>query len=215
VLKLDPSGSKLHDAYTPTNQQELADTDADLGSTGPALLPTVKQGGHAYHLLVQGGKGPACDSCSGVALHLLNRDDLSGHGGPGRLGGDLQTIQAPGGCAVLTAPAVWRSPSHQIWVFYANDCGLAGYRLYSPSPGKFRLDRVWSLGVGGTTPVVDHGVLYVARDGEIRAYDPAGHRLLWKGSGIGAIHWQYPLIAGNRLFIADQSSHLVAYALRR
>ena len=67
VLKLNPAGSTLLDAYTPTNQAALADQDLDLGSTGPALLPPIRQGGHVYHLLVQGGKGPTCDSCGGAA----------------------------------------------------------------------------------------------------------------------------------------------------
>lgn len=212
VLKLDPSGSRLLDAFTPTNQASLADADADLGSTGPAVLPTIKQGTHSYRLLVQGEKGPACDGCSGVALRLLNRDNLSGRGGPGHLGGDLQDVQTPGSCEVLTAPAVWTSPSHQIWVFYANSCGIGGYRLSSPSPGKFRLDRVWSLSSGGTTPILRNGILFVARSGRLTAYNPTNHAVLWQ-TNIGDVHWEYPLIASHRLFMTDEQGHISAYAL--
>jgi hypothetical protein len=215
VLKLDPAGSHLLDSYTPGNQRALDITDADLGSTGPALLPAVRQGNRTYHLLVQGGKGPACNACSGTALHLLDRDDLSGQGGPGHLGGDLYTTQAPGGCAVLTAPAVWKAPNHRSWVFYANECGVAGYRLSSPSRGRFHLDRAWFVEQGGTTPVLGGGVLYVARDGEIRAYHPITHALLGRTGGIASVHWQYPLIAGNRLFMTDESGHVFAYLIRR
>ncbi|PZS05520.1 MAG: hypothetical protein DLM70_06320, partial [Chloroflexi bacterium] len=106
ILKLDPSGAKLLDSFTPTNQAGLASADADLGSSGPAILPDIRQGGKTYHLLIQAGKGPACASCSGAALRLLNRDNLSGRAGPGHLGGDLSDAQAPGGSEVLTAPAV-------------------------------------------------------------------------------------------------------------
>jgi hypothetical protein len=215
ILKLDPSGSHLLDSYTPTNQQALADSDSDLGSTGPALLPAVRAGGHTYHLLVQGGKGPACGSCNGVALRLLNRDNLSGHQGPGHLGGDIQDAQAPGGCEVLTAPAVWTSPAHQIWIFYANQCGLSAYRLSGPSRGAFHLERAWSIGDGGTTPIVRNGVLYVAHSGGITAYNPASHAVLWRDSSIGGIHWEYPLVTGNRLFIADENGHVTAFALSR
>jgi len=214
VLKLDPSGSRLLDAYTPPNQASLNSSDADLGSTGPAMLPTIRQGRHSYHLLVQGGKGPACDSCGGVALRLLNRDNLSGQRGPGHLGGELQDIPAPGNCEVLTAPAVWKSPSGAVWVIYANDCGIAGYRLSSPSPGKFRLIQGWSLGAGGTTPVISRNVVYVARDGLLRALDPASGKVLWSGSGIGGIHWEYPLLAGGKLFITDESGHVSAFTIR-
>ncbi len=214
ILKLDPSGSHLLDSFTPTNQASLAAADADLGSTGPALLPTVKQGSHSYHLLVQGGKG-GCESCSGVALRLLNRDNLSGRGGPGHLGGDLQDAVTPCGEAVLTGPVVWTSPSRQIWVFYANECGVAGYRLSSPSAGKFRLDQVWLVKRDGTTPVISHGILYIAHGGEIVGYNPANHAVVWRGTGIGDIHWEYPLVAGNRLFMTDENGRVVAYALGR
>ena len=213
ILKLDPSGSRILDAFTPTNQQDLDNSDEDLGSTGPALLPTIRQGSHSYHLLLQGGKGPACGGCSGVAIRLLNRDNLSGQRGPGHLGGDLDDAQAPGGCEVLTAPAVWKQGPGKFWIFYANDCGVAGYRLASPSPGKFRIDRIWAIGTGGTTPVISGGVLYVAHSGAVVAYDPGSGRTLWNAA-IGDVHWEYPLIAAHRLYVTDQSGKLHAFALK-
>lgn len=214
VLKLDLSGSRLLDAFTPTNQAALNQSDADLGSTGPAVLPPIAIAGHTYHLLVQGGKGPACDSCQGVALRLLNRDNLSGKGGPGHLGGDLADVQAPGACEILTAPAVWTSPAGVSTIIYANDCGLAGYRVRVRATvhGSFKLDRIWSTSQGGSTPVVKDGVVYVAGKGRLSAYDAARGRLLWQGI-VPDIHWQYPLIAAGRIFLADQNGELRAYAL--
>lgn len=211
VLKLNPAGTRLLDAFTPANQQQLADGDLDLGSTTPALLPTIRQGTRTYRLLVQGGKGPACDGCDGVALWLLNRDNLSGRGGPGYLGGALQYVNAPGGCQVLTAPAVWRVKG-QIWVFYANDCGTAGYRLISPAAGTFRLRRVWADGTGGTTPVLHGGRLFVARDGAILARDPRTGRVLTQAK-MGGVHWEYPAVVHGRLFISDEDGHLSAYRI--
>lgn len=213
ILKLEPSGSRLLDSFTPTNQAGLEASDSDLGSTGPALLPPIREAGRVYHLLVQGGKGPACGTCNGVALRLLNRDNLSGQGGPGHLGGDLADVQAPGSCEVLTAPSVWRSPTGTIWVFYANDCGAAGYRLYSPLPGNFRLDRGWFVHRAGTTPVMNRGVLYVA-GGQLSAYDPITGTVLTQ-TPTGGLHWQYPLIAGNRVYLADQGGHVSAFLLSR
>jgi outer membrane protein assembly factor BamB len=213
IMKLHPDGTKLVDSYTPTNQASLNRSDQDLGSTGPAILPPVALGGKTYHLLVQGGKGPACDGCGGVALRLIDRDDMSGQGGPGHLGGDLADAIAPGGCETLTAPAVATSSSHVTTVIYANDCGTAGYRVEGGSSGKPTLQRVWSIGTHGTTPVVHAGVLYVARDNTITAYNPATGKVLGSTGGIGAVHWQNPLIVGKTLYIADQDGHITAFAI--
>lgn len=212
ILKLNAAGAKLLDSYTPPNQHSLAAADQDLGSTGPGLLAPLRQGGHTYHLLTQGGKGPACETCSGVVIRLLNRDNLSGHGGRGHLGGDLFDAQAPGGCEVLTAPAVWTARSGAPWVFYANSCGLAGYRV-SGQAGHFRLDRVWSSSSGGTTPILHDGVLYLASGGHLTAFDPSSGKRLARVSDLGDIHWEYPRIAGHRLFISDQSGHISCYEL--
>lgn len=212
VLKLDPSGTHLLDAYTPTNQSDLNNQDQDLGSTGPAVLPALRSGGRMYHLLVQGGKGPACGGCNGAALRLLNRDNLSGHKGPGHLGGDLATIPAPGGCEVLTAPAIWKGPSFPV-VIYANDCGTAGYRVTGSGPGHFGLKRIWSNGRGGTTPVVHGGVVYTVRDGNLAAYNPANGTVLGSTAALGGIHWEYPLVIGKRLYITDNEGHVFAFAL--
>lgn len=211
IVKLDSSGVHLLDTYTPADQAYLNGNDLDLGSTGPAILPPVHVNGRVYHLLVQGGKGPACPSCGPAVLRLLNRDHLSGRPGTGHLGGDLQTLPEPGGCEVLTAPAVWHDRAHGIWVIYANDCGIAGYRVMTR--GKPQLRRVWAVSHGGTTPVVHGGILWVARNGEIAAYRPYNGSLLWRTTAIGQLHWEYPLVAGHRLFMTDESGHLSAYAI--
>lgn len=213
VIKLDPSGRRLLDTYTPADQAYLDQSDLDLGSTGPAILPPVRARGRTYHLLVQGGKGAACASCGAAVLRLLNRDHLSGYPGIGHVGGDLQTIPEPGGCEVLTAPAVWHDPTHGIWVIYANDCGVAGYRLVIQG-GKPRLAREWTLSHGGTTPIISGGVVWIARSGEVAAYHPYNGTKLWQTTDIGQLHWEYPLVAGHRLFITDESGHLSAYAVR-
>lgn len=212
ILKLNPNGTSLLDSFTPRNQRSLEAADADLGSTAPAMLAPLRQGGRVYNLLTQGGKGPACSTCHGAAIRLLNRDDLSGHGGTGHLGGDLFVTQSPGGCEVLTAPAVWKAPSGSPWVFYADNCGLAGYRA-RVSARHFRLDRVWSSRSAGTTPVVHGGVLYLASAGQVTAFDPATGVQLASVTDLADVHWQYPLVEGPRLFITDQSGHVSCYVL--
>lgn len=213
VIKLSTDARHLLDSYTPTDQAYLDENDLDLGSTGPAILPTIHADGHAYHLLVQGGKGPACPSCGAAVLTLLNRDQLSGRRGAGHLGGDLQTIPEPGGCEILTGPAVWHDSSHGIWVVYANNCGVAGYRLEIRG-GKPRLLRAWTLSHGGATPVVHGGAVWIARNGEIAAYRPYNGTRLWHITGTGQLHWEYPLVVSHRLFLTDESGHLSAYTVR-
>ncbi|GAC1509761.1 MAG: hypothetical protein NVS2B16_08860 [Chloroflexota bacterium] len=210
VLTLDSTGATLLGTYTPTNQKELADADADLGSSGPALLPDVKHAGRTYHFLVQAGKGPACSTCNGAALRLLDRDHLSGKQGHGRLGGDLFDTSTPNGDEVLTAPAIWRSPTGDAWDFVANGSALAGYRVVWVA-GALRLQRMWMDTPGGTTPVLRHGVLYLATSGQLRAISPLSGAVLSKGAGTGDVHWQYPLVVHHKLFMADQRGRLTAY----
>jgi outer membrane protein assembly factor BamB len=210
ILKLNPAGTRLLDSYTPTDQAYLGSTDEDLGSTGPALLPSLKVGGTTYHLLVQGGKGPASPGDNGAALRLLNRDNLSGKRAPGQLGGDLADATAPGGSEVLTAPAVW-SHNGTPWVFYANDSGVAAYRV-THAGGSWHLEVAWRQGTGGTTPILHKGVLYVLHNGGITAYDGASGAVRWSGA-FGPVHWQYPLVANGRLFATDNNGHLTAYAI--
>jgi len=213
VLELDPSGATLLDSYTPTDQQWLDDHDLDLGSSGAAILPTLSSGGRTYHLLVQAGKGPSCSTCHGVVVRLLNRDNLSGQGGPGHLGGDLQDVQSPGGCEVISAPAVWKSPAGQVWVYYADGCGFAGYRI-SISHGKPHIAISWSIRDVGSTPVKNRGTLFLDHT-DVSAYDPETGHVLATVTGTGPSHWEYPLVAGNRLYITDEKGHVATYALSR
>ena len=110
------------DTYTPTNFQQLQDTDLDLGSTAPAILPAPANSS-VQHLAVQSGKDGA--------LRLLNLDNLSGQGGPGHMGGEVgAVINVPQGGEVLTQPAVWVNPNDgSTWVFVANDSGISGLKL--------------------------------------------------------------------------------------
>jgi hypothetical protein len=65
-MQLGPTGLFVRDYFTPSNQDHLNDTDADLGSGGPVLLPD--QPGPHRHLVVIGGKG--------ATLYLVDRDNL-------------------------------------------------------------------------------------------------------------------------------------------
>ena len=106
------------------------------------------------------GNGLALQSGKDGKLRLLDLRRLNGRtrtAGP-ITGGELQTLPAPGGGGVFTAPAVWRSAG-TTWVFVAT---FERHRRVQ-ARGR-RIVRVWENDTGGTSPVVAGGLLFV--------YDP-------------------------------------------
>jgi hypothetical protein len=179
VLVLSPNASTLLRHYTPANYQHLNDADVDLGSTSPALLP----GGYA----VQGGK-------DGV-LRLLQLHRLAGANG--RLGGELQTLPAPGPTDVFSEPAVWNGR----WVFVATSSGTEGL-LFEGG----RLHLVWSNRTSGTSPALAGGLLYVAGDGQLHVYvATSGREVATPLSGV--VHWQSPIVADRRIALAEGNAN--------
>ena len=210
VLALNPdgtgnSGSPV-DSYTPRNYQQLQDSDTDLGSSVPALLPTLP-GSRFSHLGLLVGK-------DGL-LRLLNRDDLSGQGGPGHTGGEIgQPVSVPQGGVVRTQPAVWvNSTDRRTWVFVANDNGLAAFTLEASGDGTPSLQLVWQSRAGGTSPIVANGVLYYVSSAGIRALNPTTGEKLWEDATVAAFHWESPIVAGGTLYITDENGKLTAYGV--
>jgi hypothetical protein len=183
VLELAPDASQLLQNWTPTNQAQLNASDTDLGSTAPAVLP----GG----FVVQGGKAGQLD-----LLNLARLNGATGGAGP-KLGGQVQTINAPGGGEVFTAPAVWTSGGRTLVVVADND----GTSAYSFSGG--RLSVAWQQGTGGTSPVVAGGLLYVYDEnaGKLNVRDPASGNLIASLPAAGG-HWNSPIVVGGRIVLA-------------
>lgn len=219
ILKITPDGSKLVDAFTPANQQYLNVNDLDLGSTGSAILPPITVRGRIWHLLLQGGKGPAASGGGPAVIWLVNRDQMGSSPGPGHLGGSLDRITAPGGSQILTAPAVWIDPQGRPIVIYANDSGVVAYGIRT-SGARPKLSVLWSLSGRSTSPVISGNTLFIAHDNEVDAYNPASGHRLWSsansgsGGSIGGIHWSYPAVYGGWLLVTDQSGKLYAYKRR-
>lgn len=191
VLALSPDAGRLLHNFTPSDQAKLNATDLDLGSTAPALLPGTA-------LAVQGGKEGK--------LYLLDLNRLDGTTGPAgpRTGGQLQTLTAPGGAEVFTAPAVWVHAGHT-YVFVADDSGTAAYEL---SGGRLR--TVWSDSTAGTSPIVAGGLLY--------EFDLASGQLVIRAPATGAAldalaaapgHWNSPIAVGGRIVlpVGDYRDH--------
>ncbi|MBV9193447.1 MAG: PQQ-binding-like beta-propeller repeat protein [Solirubrobacterales bacterium] len=183
VLELSRDGGRLLGHWTPTDQAELNDTDTDLGSSSPALLP----GG----LAVQGGK-------DGI-LHLIdvNRLEGTGRSAGSRLGGELQDLAGPGSAQVFTQPVVWTRGARTS-VFVADTGGTAAYVL----GGDRRLHRAWSTGTAGTSPVLAGGLLYVfdPDGGRLDVYDPVTGRLRASLPAAPG-HWNSPIVAGGRVIL--------------
>jgi hypothetical protein len=204
VLALHPDGTGVNggpvDSYTPTNFQALQNGDADLGSTLPAILP-APVGSAVADLGVQGGKDGE--------LRLLNLANLSGQGGPGHTGGEIQELSGPGG-EILTAPAVWVDDAGTTWVEVSTDSHMAGYTLALGTGGVPRLTQAWTDAVGATSPVVANGILYAAGNGTVRAYNPTTGATLWT-TAVGPIHWQSPVVVDGLVLLEDSSGDLTAW----
>ncbi len=207
VFSLNPDGSGSGgsplDSYTPDNYQYLQDTDLDLGSTAPAILPPSS--GNYPHLAVQGGK-------DGV-LRLINLDQLSRQAGVGHTGGEVFSMPVPMGGQIHTQPAVWVNPSdHSAWVFVSDYAGSAGLQLSISPAGDPSLVTKWN-GDWGSSPLVVNGVVFIARSGMITGLNATDGSVLWSDNRIGLIHWESPIVANGKLYITDQSGNITAFSL--
>lgn len=137
MLKLGLDGSSLvvRDYFTPFNQAQLNDGDADLGSSGPLLLPD--QPGAHRHLLLQPTKGSV--------IYLIDRDQM----GQFHVEGDavVQRIRMAGGG--YGAMAYWNGH-----VYFA--CSDDRLRDYALGNGQLKLRSSSSIRFAnpGATPSV-------------------------------------------------------------
>jgi outer membrane protein assembly factor BamB len=211
VVEMTADGSKVVDSYTPANYKALEGQDLDLGSVAPVLLPTIPQS-RTPELAVQGGK-------EGL-LRLLNRENLSGQGGPAHVGGELQTIRVPNGCPIEAQPMAWTDPSTgALWLFAANLCGLDGYQVQTSSAGMTSLHLAWSAPAVASSPVISGGVLFAATSQALLAFDPNSGHERWSSAwasargDIGYIHWESPIVVDGRVYCPDEGNRLMMYQL--
>jgi PQQ-like domain len=179
VLELSPQAGSLVRSWTPRNYAELDSGDVDLGSTAPALLSS--------RLAVQSGKDGK--------LRLLRLPALGG--GTGRVGGELQTIGAPGGAGVFSAMAVQRLRTGTR-LFVGTSSGTWAYALRGG-----RLHVLWRRGQAGTSPVVAGGLLHVYDPGGgLNVLRPATGKLV-KRLPAGSGHWNSPIVTDGRIALPE------------
>jgi hypothetical protein len=183
TLRLSADASRVLGNYTPANTAQLNESDADLGSTSPVLLPRgyLAQGGKDGKIRLLGPK-----RFRGTAAHR---------------GGEVQSLPTPSGTDLFTAPAVWSSGSSTL-MFAADNGGTAAYRFAS---GKLRL--AWRNGTGGTSPVVAGGLLWVyAPGGGLNVYTAAnGHLLTTLSCGRG--HWNSPIVVDGLVALPEGNAN--------
>lgn len=205
IIELSPNLSTIVDSYTPTDYTSLQDNDQDLGSTAPAMLPTQNNSNTPY-MMVQGGKD--------AIIRLLNRANLSGQGGPGHTGGELQEISI--NSEVHDQPAVWTDGSGNTWVFVTDESGtLYAYKLVTTS-GTSQLVQQYSQYIGvSSSPFVANGVLYFDGD-NIMAYNATNGAQLFDSSSISislSQHWEAPIVVNGALYTPDNNGNVYALYL--
>jgi hypothetical protein len=154
VLKLTNGSLKISDYFTPFNQQELENANADMSAAGPLLLPDQSVG--PPRLMLSLGK-------QGVA-YLLNRDNL----GKFQAGSDSQIVQSftwglcgTGRCLIFGTPAYFENTVYM---------AAAGDKLKAYTLGNGQLilsgESTNSFPWPGATPVVSangasNGIVWV------------------------------------------------------
>jgi len=183
AIVIDSSATKVVDNYTPTNTNDLAARDADLGSTSPVLL-----GGG---FVAQGGKDGS------IRLLQFGRT----RGSAPRQDGETQVVSTPSGTDLYTAPAVMHAGS-TTWLFAADGGGTAAWALNAG-----RLQDRWKNSNGGTSPVIAGGLLYVYDPGGgLRVYEPQSGRL-FTTLACGSGHWNSPIIVDGRIALPEGNAN--------
>jgi hypothetical protein len=216
VLTLHPEGAGAGlgwpvDSYTPQTYGTLDESDLDLGSTAPIMLPSNSI--EYPHIAAQIGK----DGC----IRILNLDNLSGASGPGHVGGELNAATS---CSTLASfwpgsvhPAVWTNPADLTTMLFD---GNTAWKLVFDGSGTPSLASVWEVPegyLGGSSPVFANGQLYEIErcnfSCRILAFNATGGSLVWSFTTASSAHWQSPIIVNGHMYVIDGNGTLYAFAL--
>ncbi len=207
VIRLNLNGTGANgyplDSYTPSDFQQLEDGDLDLGSSAPALL-VQQQGSRTPFMAFQIGK-------DGVA-RLINRQNLSGRGGPAHYGGEVYHLDLSQYGEVLTQPVAWLNRDHTQWIFVANDSGLTALTVSTNKYGYSSLNVVYHNSDSGSSPFFAGGLLYVQGNGILRALIPTTGQQMWSAP-VGSLHWQSPIVVNGMVFTTDNDGGMYAFHL--
>jgi hypothetical protein len=214
-LTLGGGGLSVADFFTPANQQALSNTDVDLGSGGPLLLPD--QPGTHPHLITSAGKEGK--------IYLLDRDNLGHYS----TAGDNVVQEIPKALGYASSdnsfcvPSYWQNRVYYVGVSdFAKAFTVAG-GLLSTAPESH---SATTYGIPGATPIISssgntNGMLWVIeRAGILHAYDGTNLATeLYNSSQAGtrdtlgtAVRFSVPTVANGRVYVGTKTQ-LVVYGL--
>jgi hypothetical protein len=160
-VKLTQEGNSLSvkDFFAPFNQISLSNTDEDLGSGGPVLLPD-QNGSHA-HLMLGGGKEGT--------LYLVDRDNM----GHFRAENNSQIVQSLVGIVgpIFSTPAFWENKLYIAGVHDSLKIFELNGGLLSPVPASHSPNI---FGFPGATPAISANG---SKAGIVWALENAAYRL--------------------------------------
>ena len=207
IVRLNPdlrvTNGKPLDSYTPVEYRTLGRQDLDLGSSALALLP--RPGESIPTLGVHAGKD--------ATIRLVDLKNLSGEGGPGHIGGELQRLNLPQSGYNFAAPAVWTDHDGHTWVYFANHLGISALELVGDPSNPQLVERWMSSASGDSSAVVANGVVFTVGTNRITALDAETGAELWSDTRIGRIHWESPIVVNGAVYVTDFDGMVTAYAL--
>lgn len=180
LLKLSGSNLGILDYYTPTNQEHLSEEDADLGSSGPTLLPD--QTGAHPHIVLQPGK-------DGV-VYVVDRDQM----GKYRRQGDAIVQKIKVGDGVYGAMAYWNRHAYVVGSDdYLRDISVSGAGLKEVGRSRMRFMNP------GATPAV-------SADGTKNAIVWVVATKTWNGTDRPAVVYAYDAAKiGDPIYTSEQN----------
>ncbi|MEV0536976.1 hypothetical protein [Kitasatospora sp. NPDC050463] len=212
------------DFFSPTNNRDMDHGDLDLGSGGPAALPSGFGTAAHPHLLVQVGKDGR--------IFLLDRDHLGGMGqGPNGTDGTVGTTGPFKG--VWGHPGVWGGDGGYVYLV-ENYGSLRALKYTVNSAGNPQLTSAGTstegFGYASGSPVVTSngtasgsalvwtvysGTGPGGQNGELRVYDPLpvnGTLKLRRSFALGTVsRFAVPATDAGRVFVGTKDGHLVAF----
>ena len=221
-LRVGPHSLDLEDYFTPDDYAALNERDADLGSTGPMLIP--------------GTNTLICGNKQGL-LYILDKRHL-GHEGPGNLG--LTQSFSVGEGRVLGGPAYWSGPQGGLIYLWSEADYLKAFRFNGETiePGVFAKGNVASTGSPGGALTVSAdgsksgtGIVWATltlrgnadhgnAPGVLRAYDAETLKELWNSEQdrrrdqLGTlVKFVPPLVAAGKVYVASYDNAVRVYGL--
>ncbi|MER5356037.1 PQQ-binding-like beta-propeller repeat protein [Kitasatospora sp. NPDC002551] len=212
------------DFFSPTNNREMDHGDVDLGSGGPAALPSGFGTAAHPHLMVQVGKDGR--------IFLLDRDRLGGTGqGPNGTDGVVGTTGPFKG--VWGHPGVWGGDGGYVYLV-ENYGSLRALKYSVNGAGNPQLTSAATstegFGYASGSPVVTSngtasgsalvwtiysGTGAGGQNGELRVYDALpvnGALKLRRSFPLGTVtRFSVPATDGGRVYVGTKDGHLLAF----